>query len=89
MEWQGHLNAVALQCVVIYILLPGNIVLIIGGYADVFDATMICLAMFTLNFFHPSIYLRGDDYPSPTSSEGTVREERPGTTPGPNLEKTV
>ena len=39
-----------------------EIVLIIWDYADVFDATMICLAMFTLNVFHPGIYLRGDDF---------------------------
>ena len=64
-----------------------NIVSIIGDYADVFDGTMIFLAMFTLNLFHPGIYLRGDDYPSLTSSEGTDREDRLGTTP--NLEKAV
>ncbi|KAF8461147.1 RTA1-domain-containing protein [Russula ochroleuca] len=51
---------------------------------NVFDATMICLAMFTLNVFHPGIYLRGDDsrVPSPTSSEG-VREDRLLTTLNP------
>jgi hypothetical protein len=45
---------------------------------------MICLAMFTLNVFHPGIYLRGDDsrVPSPTSSEG-VREDRLLTTLNP------
>ena len=37
------------------------IVIIIGGYADVFDGLMIVLAMFTLNIFHPGTYLR-DDY---------------------------
>lgn len=31
------------------------------GYADVFDAAMIVLAMFTLNIFHPGTYLQ-DDY---------------------------
>jgi len=64
-----------------------EIVIIIWDYADVFDATMICLAMFTLNVFHPGIYLRGDDFPSPTSSEGTVREDRLQTTL--NTEKAV
>ncbi|KAF8496742.1 RTA1-like protein [Russula emetica] len=43
---------------------------------NVFDGTMIVLAMYTLNLFHPGIYLREDDYPPQTSSEGTVMEER-------------
>jgi hypothetical protein len=43
---------------------------------NVFDGTMIVLAMYTLNLFHPGIYLRGEDYPSQTSSEGVVMEER-------------
>ncbi|KAF8496745.1 RTA1-like protein [Russula emetica] len=50
--------------------------IIIGDYADVFDGTMIVLAMYTLNLFHPGIYLREDDYPPQTSSEGTVMEDR-------------
>jgi hypothetical protein len=37
---------------------------------------MIVLAMYTLNLFHPGIYLRGEDYPSQTSSEGVVMEDR-------------
>jgi hypothetical protein len=49
---------------------------IIGDYADVFDGTMIVLAMYTLNLFHPGIYLRGEDCPSQTSSEGMVMEDR-------------
>ena len=51
--------------------------MIIGDYADVFDATMIVLAMYTLNLFHPGMYLREQDYPSQTSSdsEGVVMEE--------------
>lgn len=53
-----------------------NLKVIIGDYADVFDGTMIVLAMYTLNIFHPGIYLRGEDYPSQTSSEGVVMEER-------------
>jgi hypothetical protein len=48
---------------------------------------MIALAMLTLNVFHPGIYLRGEDHTSATSSEGTVQEDRPKTTP--NLEKAV
>lgn len=43
---------------------------------NVFDGTMIVLAMYTLNIFHPGIYLRGEDYPSQTSSEGMVMEDR-------------
>ena len=82
MEWQGHLNAVALQCVVIYSPSP-NIVIIIGDHADVFDGTMITLAMLTLNLFHPSIYLKGDDHPSQVSSEGTVLEDLKKTSPNP------
>jgi hypothetical protein len=35
---------------------------------------MIVLAMYTLNLFHPGIYLRGED-PSLTSSEGMVSIE--------------
>ena len=48
------------------------------GYADVFDGTMIVLAMYTLNIFHPGIYLRQQEYPSQTSSdsEGVVMEDR-------------
>jgi hypothetical protein len=55
-------------------LFPNLIVIVV--YADVFDGTMIVLAMYTLNLFHPGIYLRGEDYPSQTSSEGVVMEER-------------
>ncbi|KAI0282480.1 RTA1-like protein [Russula aff. rugulosa BPL654] len=43
---------------------------------NVFDGIMIVLAMYTLNIFHPGIYLRGEDFPSQTSSEGAVMEER-------------
>jgi hypothetical protein len=53
----------------------------------VFDGTMICLEMFTLNLFHPGIYLRGDDYLSPTSSKSTFLEDGLKMTPTP--EKTV
>ena len=49
---------------------------IIGDCADVFDGTMITLAMFTLNFFHPGIYLQESGSPSPTSSEGIDMEDR-------------
>ena len=48
---------------------------IIGDYADVFDGTMIVLAMYTLNLFHPGIYMRGEDCLSQTSSEGVVMED--------------
>ncbi|KAF8496737.1 RTA1-domain-containing protein [Russula emetica] len=43
---------------------------------NVFDGTMIVLAMYTLNLFHPGNYLRGEDYPPQTSSEGMVTEDR-------------
>jgi len=43
---------------------------------NVFDGTMIALAMLTLNLFHPGIYLRGSDDLSPISSEGVVLEDR-------------
>jgi hypothetical protein len=49
---------------------------IIGDYTDVFDGTMIVLAMYTLNLFHPGIYLREEHYSSQTSSEGVVMEDR-------------
>jgi hypothetical protein len=88
MEWQDHLDAVALQCVVILSPPSSSIVVNVGVYyADVFDGAMITLAMLTLNVFHPGIYLRGDDHPSPTSSEVTVQDDRLKTTP--NLEKAV
>ena len=45
-------------------------------YADVFDGTMIVFAMYTLNIFHPGIYLRGEYYASQTSSEGTTIEDK-------------
>jgi hypothetical protein len=50
---------------------------IIGDFADVFDGTMIVLAMYTLNIFHPGIYLLGEDSPSQTSSdsEGIFMED--------------
>ena len=51
-----------------------NLIVIFGDYVDVFDGTMIVLAMYTLNLFHPGIYLRGED-PSQTSSEGMVTME--------------
>ena len=37
---------------------------------------MIVSAMYTLNLFHPGIYLRGDDYFSSTSSEETFMDIR-------------
>ncbi|KAF8496744.1 RTA1-like protein [Russula emetica] len=43
---------------------------------NVFDGTMIVLAMYTLNLFHPGNYSRGEDYPPQTSSEGMVMEDR-------------
>jgi len=75
MEWQGHLYAVGLQCVAIFPAFFSES-LIFGEYVDVFDGIMIVLAMYTLNIFHPGIYLRGEDFPSQTSSEGAVMEER-------------
>lgn len=74
MEWQGHLDAVDLQCVVIFFQL--SLPNLISDLADVFDGTMIVLAMYTLNVFHPGIYLLGEDIPSQTSSEGMVMEDR-------------
>ena len=53
-----------------------KLILIFGDHVDVFDGAMIVLAMYTLNLFHPGIYLRGEDYPSQTDSEGTVMEGR-------------
>ena len=50
-----------------------ELMVMFGDYVDVFDGTMIVLAMYTLNLFHPGIYLR-EDYPSKTSSEGTSLE---------------
>ena len=70
MERQGHLDAVGLQCVVFFLAFFSETYS--GDYADVFDGTMIVLAMYTLNLFHPGIYLRGEDHPSQTSSEGMV-----------------
>jgi hypothetical protein len=52
-----------------------NLIVIIGDYSDVFDGTMIVLAMYTLNFFHPGNYLRGEYHPSQTSSDGVVMME--------------
>ncbi|KAF8496771.1 RTA1-domain-containing protein [Russula emetica] len=42
---------------------------------NVFDGTMIVLAMYTLNIFHPSIYLGGEYRPAPTSSGSMVMED--------------
>jgi len=39
---------------------------------NAFDGAMIVLAMYTLNIFHPGIYLKESDYPSQTSSEGAI-----------------
>jgi hypothetical protein len=72
MERQGHLDAVGLQCVEVLLFESyGDL----GDYADVFDGTMIVLAMYTLNLFHPGIYLR-EDYPSQTSTEDTMVMDR-------------
>jgi hypothetical protein len=59
-----------------------NIIVITGDSADVFDGTMITLAMWTLNVFHPGIYLRVDDHPFSAGIEGDVRDhhEKPTTT---------
>jgi len=77
MEWQGHLDGVGLQCVVIYQLPFPNRIVIVGDYADVFDGAMIVLAMYALNLFHPGMYLQGEDYPSQSSSESMVMEDHP------------
>ena len=53
-----------------------NIIVIIRDHADVFDGAMIVLAMYTLNIFHPRIYLRGENHPSQMSSEGTSIEDK-------------
>ena len=53
----------------------------VGNSADVFDGTMITLAMWTLNLFHPGIYLRVDDRPSPAFSEGDVWGDHEKPTP--------
>ena len=37
---------------------------------------MITLAMFTLNAFHPGVFLRESDYPLPTSSDGFAQGDR-------------
>ena len=48
--------------------------------AVIFDATMISLAMLTLNTFHPGIFLRASDYPLPTAtSEDPSLTEYPKT----------
>ena len=46
-----------------------NLIVIIGDYADVFDAVMIVLAMFILNLVHPGTYLRDDYAALPLSYE--------------------
>ena len=76
MEWQGHLDAVGLRCVVIFYISVRIVIVMIWDYADVFDGIMIVLAMYILNIFHPGIYLRGEDYASQTSSEGTAIEDK-------------
>jgi len=43
-------------------------------YFLVFDGTMIALAMLTLNAFHPGVFLREYDYPSPTTSEDPLAD---------------
>jgi hypothetical protein len=52
---------------------------IICDYADVFDGAMIVLAMYTLNIFHPSIYLpvQAEYHPAQTASSESINlEER-------------
>jgi RTA1 like protein len=47
------------------------------GFVDVFDGIMIVLAMYTLNIFHPGIYLPTDDHsPTTSASDSVVMEER-------------
>jgi len=41
---------------------------------NVFDATMITLAMLTLNVFHPGVLMRESWYPCPNSSNSTTPE---------------
>lgn len=53
---------------------------IIDDLSDVFDGLMITLAMFTLNIFHPGIYLR-DPTLSQTSPEEVILEDRLKTSP--------
>ena len=69
MGGKGHLDAVGLQCVFIFLgfLSDKNLMVTIGDFADVFDGAMIVLVMYTLNLFHPGIYLRGKHYLSSSS----------------------
>jgi hypothetical protein len=45
--------------------------IITDNLEDVFDGTMIVLAIYTLNFFHPGIFLpfHDDSNPTPTGSD--------------------
>lgn len=56
---------------------------IIDDLSDVFDGLMITLAMFTLNLFHPGIYLRdpGHSTLSQTGPEEVILEDRFKTSP--------
>jgi hypothetical protein len=54
---------------------------IIDDHPDVFDGLMITLAMFTLNIFHPGIYLRDPSNLSTTSPEGVILDDVPKTSP--------
>ena len=58
---------------------------IIDDLSDVFDGLMITLAMFTLNLFHPGIYLRDPGHSTLSrtgpDSEGVILEDRLKTSP--------
>ena len=61
-------------------LAPSHTV-IIDDHSDVFDGLMITLAMFTLNVFHPGIYLGTPSNLPTTSPEGVILDDGPKTSP--------
>ena len=64
--WNGKVNSTQ-WFVGTYLCYESQHRIVTNYCAVVFDATMITLAMWTLNIFHPGIYLQKSDYPYPTN----------------------
>jgi hypothetical protein len=72
----------------LYVAIDGGLpaprhTVIIDDLSGVFDGLMVTLAMFTLNVFHPGIYLRDPNHStiSPTGSEEGLLKARLKTSP--------
>jgi hypothetical protein len=56
MDWKNNINSVVFQCAIASFRFYSALII---SPADVLDGAMITLAIYTLNFIHPGVLLRG------------------------------